>query len=187
MKPYRNALRSKRLIKEAYIDLLEEKSDGRMTIQEVVNRADVSRNTFYAHFADLRAVEEEIENQTLEELSAYIDEAIRQNLLNHPYAFLIKLQEFYLKDPRRHKILLQDEHARTFQDKLIRILMDKTRDSLESEQIEDSEGFMLFMDLMAKGLCRQLCEALCRDDASEYEKAARNASRIFEQCIPMYR
>lgn len=50
---YRSAIRSRQLITEALADLLQEKPLDKITVTDVVNRAQVNRGTFYAHYTDI--------------------------------------------------------------------------------------------------------------------------------------
>ena len=50
---YRSAIRSKKLIIEALVDLLTVKSLDKITVTDVVTRADINRGTFYAHYRDI--------------------------------------------------------------------------------------------------------------------------------------
>jgi len=51
-KPDRRAVRSKRLIIEAWRELILEKDYKKITVSDIVERADIGRATFYAHFED---------------------------------------------------------------------------------------------------------------------------------------
>lgn len=46
------ALNIKSIITDAFLDLCEKKSVNKITIQDILNRAEVSRGTFYNHFED---------------------------------------------------------------------------------------------------------------------------------------
>lgn len=48
--PDRRVRRTRRRLKEALLALMAEKGYGRITVQELVDRADVARSTFYTHF-----------------------------------------------------------------------------------------------------------------------------------------
>jgi AcrR family transcriptional regulator len=48
----RRSLRSRRLIAEALITLMLERRYDRITVQEIIDRANVGRSTFYAHYRD---------------------------------------------------------------------------------------------------------------------------------------
>src|ERR687893_2956576 len=46
----RRSRRSRRLIVDALLALMQEKRYDRITVQEIIDRADVGRSTFYAQF-----------------------------------------------------------------------------------------------------------------------------------------
>ena len=48
----RRVRRTRRLLREALVELVAEKGYDRVTVQDVIDRADLSRATFYAHFRD---------------------------------------------------------------------------------------------------------------------------------------
>jgi len=48
----RRSRRTRRLIAEALIALMVEGRYDRITVQEIIDRADVGRSTFYAHYRD---------------------------------------------------------------------------------------------------------------------------------------
>ena len=47
---YRSAVRSRENIRKAYVELIHEKGTIEITVKELVERADVNRSTFYAHY-----------------------------------------------------------------------------------------------------------------------------------------
>lgn len=55
----RRARRSYRLLKQSFLELMREKGFPTITIQDIADRADVNRGTFYAHFPDKYALLEE--------------------------------------------------------------------------------------------------------------------------------
>ncbi|WP_158453671.1 TetR/AcrR family transcriptional regulator [Paenibacillus beijingensis] len=48
--------RSQRMLKQAFIDLMREKGFSSITIQDITDKADVNRSTFYTHFPDKYAL-----------------------------------------------------------------------------------------------------------------------------------
>jgi AcrR family transcriptional regulator len=48
----RRVRRTKELLRAALLSLIKEKGFERVTVQEIIDRADVGRSTFYAHFRD---------------------------------------------------------------------------------------------------------------------------------------
>ena len=61
---YRSAIRSRKLINKALADLLQEKPLDKITVTDVVNRANINRGTFYAHYADIPDVIEHLVDQS---------------------------------------------------------------------------------------------------------------------------
>jgi len=71
----RRSRRSRRLILDAYAELVPEKGNEKITVKDIVERADIGRATFYAHFEDkadlerfiferfMQMIENEIQNQ----------------------------------------------------------------------------------------------------------------------------
>ena len=54
--PDRRVRRTRRLLQEAMVALVVERPYERITVQDVLDRADVGRSTFYAHFRDKDAL-----------------------------------------------------------------------------------------------------------------------------------
>lgn len=75
MSENRNSRRSKKLIRESFIELLKEKKDiNKISVKEIIDNADISKSTFYAHYQDIYAVLEEFENELIDEITSTIEE-----------------------------------------------------------------------------------------------------------------
>src|SRR5262245_3678348 len=48
----RRVRRTRELLRNAFVSLVHEKGYDRITVQDILDRADVGRSTFYAHFRD---------------------------------------------------------------------------------------------------------------------------------------
>ena len=70
-KEYRSTLRTKKMIRAAFVELLGEKKNMEtITVSELSERADVAKSTFYNHYDDVYAVAEEFEDELIDKLSA---------------------------------------------------------------------------------------------------------------------
>lgn len=57
-----SSVKTRRIIKNTFIQMLSEKKEiAKISVSELVERADISRATFYAHFDDIYSVAEEFE------------------------------------------------------------------------------------------------------------------------------
>ena len=94
---YRNSRRTKRMIKEAFAELVYEKQDiTKITVKELVEKADISKSTFYCHYQDIYAVCEEFENEILSLLKETMDVYTK----DHPEEFAPYISKIiqHLKD-----------------------------------------------------------------------------------------
>lgn len=74
-KEYRSTARTKKMIREAFVELLgEKKSIESITIGELVERANIAKSTFYNHYMDIYEVAEEFENELIMNLSMVFHE-----------------------------------------------------------------------------------------------------------------
>ena len=64
----RKALKTKKLIKNALAQLLQDKELKSITVQEVAEKADISRTTFYNYYYDVYDIYEQLEKEVLSEL-----------------------------------------------------------------------------------------------------------------------
>ena len=65
--------RTKRSIHEALLELIQEKAVTRITTTELCLKAEVNRNTFYAHYATPEDVLAELEQEFLDDLSLILE------------------------------------------------------------------------------------------------------------------
>lgn len=70
----KRSVRTKRLIKSTFIDLLSTKSLDKITVSEISQKSDISRGTFYIHYTDVYDLYEVTVKEALEDLSALFDE-----------------------------------------------------------------------------------------------------------------
>lgn len=70
----RRIRRTRRLLKESLIQLMQEKEFMNISVREVTERADLNRGTFYLHYQDTRHLLQDIENETLLEFQQMLDQ-----------------------------------------------------------------------------------------------------------------
>lgn len=57
--------KSQRIIRHAFLEMLNQKSFNKITVTEIICKADLGRSTFYAHYEDKYQLLEEIENELI--------------------------------------------------------------------------------------------------------------------------
>lgn len=87
-KQYRSAIRSRTAIRSAFTALLNEKPLDKITVTDVVQRADINRSTFYAHYPDIRGLLEEIWGEILSQIPTLMEQVVSKSLFNDPAAYI---------------------------------------------------------------------------------------------------
>lgn len=138
MKEYRNSIRSKRLIREAFAELIKEKQDiSKITVTEIVKRADISKSTFYCHYEDIYAVAEEFGDEIInlvnKTLDAYIKDNNPMDISTYSNQIINTLKE---NETLYHK-MLSSNMTYSFIEKLKEIFINKISANVKFKSISD--------------------------------------------------
>ncbi len=95
--------KSKRSIKDALLDLMYEKDFSRITVNELLVRANISRGTFYAHFSNLEDVRQQLINDLFEHADSIFSEYKPSQLSDDPYPVMVMVSEMICdsRDPAK--------------------------------------------------------------------------------------
>lgn len=104
---YRSSLRSKQMIKEALLSLMIEKPFDKISITDIVKRADINRGTFYAHYPNTSEVLKSISESVVDEIAAVFSTYDASAVLVSPEQFLRPITAFLMRDPQYYAKLVQ--------------------------------------------------------------------------------
>lgn len=150
---YRSALRSKKMIREAFLELLKEKDIHKITVTEVVNKADLNRSTFYAHYSDIRAITEEMENEVIAKMMELLKNFELIHFFNNPTPLLLEVSRFLENNQELYKVLLKVNDAETFLKKLKKLFADYMLSNTDiPEYLKDSKMVSLRISYFAGGI-----------------------------------
>ena len=148
---YRSSLRSKRLIYEALADLLQEKPLEKITVADLVRRADINRGTFYAHFVDIGDVINHILDQYLEKISS----AFQQENLpieQWPGVLVRQLQSIFEEDSDLTMKLAASPISTYIEQRLSKLMLDYLVTFQPLHPRLNQEDFLLKLRFCARGL-----------------------------------
>lgn len=97
---YKNAQRSKALIKEAMLNLLNKKELEDITVTDIVKYANINRGTFYNHYGNPAEILEEIKDQLMQKLADALKEGTTKNDVQ---SFVKTLIEHFKKNEKEYK------------------------------------------------------------------------------------
>lgn len=150
---YKSAIRSRRLIRQAFVDLMQVKNLEKITVTEVITRADINRGTFYAHYQDTRAVIEQIENEIIEKLLEFLGELRYKNFFQNPLPLFLKISRWLEEDLDFYRILINSNDSELFLVKLKNIFVNyMDNDSDIPEHIKKTPEFRIRTNFFAGGI-----------------------------------
>jgi len=150
---YRSAIRSRKLIRNAFVELMEEKDLKKITVTDIVNRADINRGTFYAHYQDTRAVIEQIGNELITKMLEFLGEFKYRNFFQNPLPLLLKLSRWLEEDLEFYRKLINSDGAEQFIVKFKKIFVNYTKtDSDIPENIKRTPEFLIRSHFFAGGI-----------------------------------
>ena len=143
--PYRSALRSKRLLREALVALLQEKDYSRITVTELVERADLNRSTFYAHYNDISDLMGEIVADVSDNLFAVLQSAFSGGFLQHPEPTLELLGNMFSSERELYRSIGTSRQSDAFMEELRFIVGKRMQEELGRTLGSDPRGIASFI------------------------------------------
>ncbi|HHU84573.1 MAG TPA: TetR family transcriptional regulator [Clostridiales bacterium] len=149
---YRSAKRSKILIKKAFAELLREKKIDKITVTDIIERAGISRGTFYAHYSDVYGLLNVILNEELNLFSEYLIANGVMEIVREPEFVFTTLMAYIDRDFEYYKALFLAKDnvlfLRELQERLINVFNDedykKNHAGETNEQISEVKLYVIF-------------------------------------------
>lgn len=111
------------LIKETFASLMQEKKDlSKITVKELVERADITRSSFYTHYDNIYDVAGDIQNETMEVLLKNTENLVTfedfGNCLDEITSYLKEHENIY-------SMILSSSEAILYADRLVHLISKK--------------------------------------------------------------
>lgn len=187
-KEYRSAIRSRKLIRQAFLELLKEKPLEKITVTDIVKRADINRSTFYAHYPDVIGVLEAIETEILDYTQNILGGMDFKDLFENPTPLLEEIVKMLEENHELYSLLCHSNMAVKQLEKVKFILIERIIKTVEMpEEYVDSFEFEFNVRFFMGGVvdvCTQWLngEILCslNDLTSELAKLIIRTSKDFK-------
>lgn len=123
--------KTKKLIKQALGELIEENGFDHVSIKDLTKRAKINRGTFYLHYQDKYDLLEQFENEVLEDVnqnarifikSIKAIDFLTEEFLNEIRPYLIKVFNYIKEDHIIMKVILGPKSDVGFQNKIRKVL-----------------------------------------------------------------
>ncbi|ULO07606.1 TetR/AcrR family transcriptional regulator [Paenibacillus sp. 19GGS1-52] len=119
-------IRTHQLIRDAFIDLLQEIEFEKITVNRIAERATINRATFYLHYRDIPDMLERMANQMIDEIQAILNGVANETRLDIDIdlSILVKLLEHIADNSKFYKMLLASKRIPVFTDRLTKLMVD---------------------------------------------------------------
>lgn len=147
---------TKRLIKQAFIDILREKGIDGLTMSGIARRAGINRGTVYLHYTDKFDMLRKLEDEAIADLTAILfpehgQRAIRKPEELVPYSAILAALDYVRDDFAFFQVLIGTNGDPMFAERMKDLLAD-----LIAEEVERSEGVSLDMQGMPIDYAREM-------------------------------
>ena len=125
---------TKKMLKDALVELLNEKEISQITVRELCEVADINRSTFYAHYKDqfdlLDSIEEDILDNSKKILKNISFNEVPTKIIEY---FLIYIKE----NGQLFKVLLCKQESSLFKEKIIKIIISQLQNFMKIDVNEN--------------------------------------------------
>ncbi|QNK58747.1 TetR/AcrR family transcriptional regulator [Paenibacillus sp. PAMC21692] len=118
-------LRTRQLIRNAFVELLQEMEVEKLSVNKIAERATINRVTFYLHYRDIPDMMEKIADEMVQEIEGILDKPTVCDPEAEPdsdSAVLLSLLEHIASNADFYKIVLASKRTTIFSDRLLKLL-----------------------------------------------------------------
>ena len=157
--PYRNAIRSRKMIKQGFLQLICEKDISKIKVLEITDIADISKGTFYTHYHDVYAVLEAIENDCINGMTDVLKKIVSVRMFEDLTPFLSYFFAAINKESERYSHLLRSTCAVAFLSKMQQRFVEFMMNEEEMvEKIKTVEQARILFSFIAVGISNIIYE-----------------------------
>jgi len=150
---YRSAARSRRLIRDAYVNLMQEKPIDKISISDIVREADLNRGTFYAHYSNPMDVLMEIANEILGDVEGFFADFNFTDFLQNPTPLLLRVEKLLADNLDFYRRINLNTASIGFTDQIKKILVEYISSNKSvPENLRENPHFTVALELFAGGL-----------------------------------
>ncbi len=119
----RRVRRTRKLLKESLLSLMQEKEFGAISVAEVTEGADMNRATFYLHYNSTTQLLQSVEDDLLEEARALMDAHIRETEDGRTVRPMLEpLLDFVVEHREVCTILFRNDQVSRFTERLLELI-----------------------------------------------------------------
>ena len=150
---HKNAARSRLLIKTAFAELLNEKDINKITVTDIVDRANISRGTFYAHYLDVYDLYAAIQTNMIEAIDELLEKLGTRNVILDPTEAMTRALLFLESNKDYYRLFVTSSNGQQLQNRIISRLEDNfTAELKEMVPPECLNDVMCYLSFIIGGI-----------------------------------
>lgn len=148
----RNAQRSIRLLKEAFMELLAEKPYESITVSDVARKADLNRGTLYAHFDNVDDLMRSVMADTTDTISVFLSKAVESGFLEDPLPVLTQVGAYLDENKELTRKLVESRSVEPFVFALESRFREWVQQRIPVNTPQEKEACAMLTDYIAGGV-----------------------------------
>ena len=156
----RRAKRSRRLMKESLLTLMQQKPFQDISARDITEEADLNRGTFYLHYPDTQALLDSVKNDIIAEVQQLVDshlEDIKDSSSIEPV--LLPILDYVFKNRDTIRLLLHNSNADVYLDKFHSLIYKNCLDYVKDRfSIADPDQLNYFLSFVSFGIMAMIKE-----------------------------
>ena len=173
-----SSVKTKKLIRNAFAELIQEHKElSKVTVSELVKRADINRGTFYNHYDSIYDVAEEFESEVFKVL---LEDTKPLVSIEDIYVYLDDIISYLKENEEIYKLLLSSKEPLIFLERLKHSILDKLYIFLSTKtKLAKSNSLKFDITFYTDGIVNQVLKFF--NGSSEYtlDEISAYSKRIF--------
>jgi len=126
-------LRTRQLIRDAFVELLQEMEIEKISVNRIADRATINRVTFYLHYRDIPDMMDKMAEEMIDHIRRILDNPSEScsSIEEENWPVLEKLLEHIAEHAKFYKVVLASRRTPIFTERLLRLLTEITTTRIE--------------------------------------------------------
>ena len=157
---YRSSLRSKTLIRNALVSLMQQKPFEKITITDIVREADINRGTFYAHYHDTTEVLDKIREDVVSDVLGAVKKMTPDEIAGNSSLFFQNICDLLEKNKDYYRMLLGISGGHTLFAEIKSSIVNYLLLSKAAQQYPDKDYLICALDSLVAGVSQAYLDVL---------------------------
>ena len=174
--------KTKKLIKNTFAELVNEYQElNKVTVSELVKKADINRGTFYNHYDSIYDVAEEFESEIIRVL---FEDSKNINSIDEFFNYLDYIVDYLKENEDTYKLLVSSKEPLIFLDRLSKLISDKMYEALSNNsKLSKSKSLKFDIDFFTFGMIYQVLGYFRGESEYSLEDISKYSKKLFKNCF----